>query len=161
MMTPSRASAEVAGLFAPMLQEAGFVRSGLNFYRSTDESILLVSIQTGTHWLGPYVNLGVYYHKFGETMERPGIVDCHVQTRLTSVVPNPLREGELLQMSNDISLDTRRAELLGMMRNYGLSWLEGMEVFESARTFLQGSTKAAHVAPIAREGLTPPLKDKK
>ena len=154
MMTPSRAATEVAGLFAPVLLEKGFIRNGLSFYQYTGESILLIDIQPGTPWLGPYVNLGVYYNKFGE-MDRPRIVDCHVQTRLISVVPNPLREEELLRMANDIPLETRRAELLEMMRNSGLPWLEGVAIIDEARTFLPGSSKAAHIAPIARGELTP------
>lgn len=154
MMTPSRAASEIADLFGPSLIEDGFIRSGLNFYRYGAESVLLINIQSGSLWLGPYINLGVYYFRFG-AMNRPEIADCHLQTRLISVVPNPLRQEELLQLTNDIPQHERYAELLEMMRRWGVPWLEGVSTFDSARTFLPGSTKAAHIAPIARDDLMP------
>lgn len=76
---------------------------------------------------GPYINLAVYYYKYGQ-LNKPAVVDCHVTTRLTNLlqaVGEALRETELLDLTNDISVDIRRDELLQMIRTYGIPWLGG------------------------------------
>jgi hypothetical protein len=76
---------------------------------------------------------------------------------LTALVPNPLREMELLDFANDIPLETRRVEIKDMMRRYAVNWLEGMADIDSARSVLASDKKAVHVAPIARADLRPTL----
>jgi hypothetical protein len=148
----SGTASEIAQLLSPALQEGGFIRSGLSWYRYENESILVVNIQPAQYAPGPYINLGVYYYKYGRA-DKPDIVDCHVTTRLTRVVPNALREIMLLDMTNDISSTARSDELQEMIRNYGIPWLKGLAEFNAARSFLANSANPGHVAPIARTEL--------
>jgi hypothetical protein len=144
----------MAQLVDPMLKQNGFVRRGLHWYRHEHESVLVVDVQPARSAPGPYINLGVYYFKYGDRQD-PKIVDCHVDTRLTSVVPNPLRGDELLDVTNDISDDVRREELGNMFQLYAIPWFEGMLRLDTARAFLASNPKVAHVAPVARADLKP------
>jgi hypothetical protein len=142
----------VAQVLDAVLQEQGFIRDDLNWYRYGDESILLINIQRAQFAPGPYINLGVYFYRYGE-MEEPRIVDCHVHVRLTRVVPDAMREIELLDLTNDIPETVRRDEIQGLLRASGIPWLEGVAKFDSARSFLSEHPKAAFVAPKARADL--------
>jgi hypothetical protein len=148
----SNAASQIARVLAPVLKESGYRRRGLNWYRYGVDSVLLVNVQRARYTSGAYINLGVYYYKYG-SMELPKDVDCHLTTRLTALVPNPLREMELLDFAKDIPLETRRAEIKDMMRSYGVSWLDAMADIDSARSVLARDKKAVHVAPIARADL--------
>lgn len=153
---PLHAASETARILAPVLRESGFIRRGRNWYRYGGDSILLVNVQQSRLPTVAYVNLGVYYYQYG-MVERPKIVDCHVDTRLNSLVSNPLREMELLDLMKDIPSESRRSELRHMVRTYALPWLERMAAIDSARTFLASNPAAAHVAPKAIEDLRAPL----
>lgn len=148
------AASQIAGIVDPFLKQSGFVRSGLHWYHYEDQSVLVIEVQPARYSPGPYINMGVYYFKYG-SLRNPKIVDCHVDTGLTSVVPNPLRGDELLDVSNDISTAVRRSELEVMLRSYALPWLESMARLDAAKAVLADNPKAAHVAPIARADLKP------
>lgn len=154
-MTSNPAS-QIARVLDPVLKDSGYRRRGLTWYRYGVDSVLLVNVQRARYTLGAYINLGVYYYKYGK-MERPKDVDCHLTARLTALVPNPLREMELLDFAKDIPLETRRVEIKDMMRRYGVVWLDGMAEIDSARSVLASDKKAVHVAPIARADLRPTL----
>ena len=151
----SEPASEIAQILAQSLQNSGFVGGGLRWYRYEEESILVVDVQPSRYSPGPYINLGVYYYRYGRS-DKPKIVDCHVDTRLTGILPNPLRGDELLDPSNDISKDVRRDELQAMIRSYAIPWLESMARFDAAKTVLAQNPKLAHIAPIARADLVPP-----
>ncbi len=148
------AASQIAGIVDPFLKQSGFVRSGLRWYHYEDQSVLVIDVQPARYSPGPYINMGVYYFKYGN-LRNPKIVDCHVDTGLTSVVPNPLRGDELLDVSNDISIEVRRSELEVMLRSYALPWLESMARLDAAKAVLADNPTAAHVAPIARADLKP------
>lgn len=136
-----------------MLREAGFTRSGLSWYRPEKDSVLLVNVQSARYSPGPYVNLGVYYFKYGD-IDKPDIVDCHVTTRLNRLlsVADAFRQNELLDATNEITDDVRRPELQNMIRSYALPWLEGLARFDEARSFLE-SRGVGHISPAARSDL--------
>lgn len=146
------ATSRIAQVLDPLLQEDGFTRTGLNWYRYGQESILLVNVQSPRHGMGPYINLGVYYYKYGDARE-PAIVDCHISTRLTSLVSTAPREMELLDVANDVPDEARRRELSDMMRVFAIPWIEAVSKIESARYVLASRPSAAHVAPVARADL--------
>jgi len=151
----SSTTEQTAEYVDPVLQTNGFVRSGLSWYRYEEESILVINLQPARYASGPYVNLGVYFLKFGHA-DQPDIVDCHVQTRLTRVVANAPREIELLDFSNEITADVRRDELREMVSAYGVPWLAGLARIEAAKSYFAGGSTVGHVAPIARADLLPP-----
>jgi Domain of unknown function (DUF4304) len=148
------AAAQIGEILDPSLVELSFVRSGTRWFRYEEESVLVIDVQPARYSPGPYVNLGVYYYKYG-TQKEPNIVDCHVDARLTSMVPNPLRGDELLNPTNDIPYDVRRDELQTMIRSYAMPWLQSMARLDTAKAVLAHNPKAAHVAPIARADLQP------
>jgi hypothetical protein len=154
-MSSSPAST-VAKILEPLLKERGFDRSGLRFYRYEDESILLVDVQPARAAPGPYINLGVYYYRYG-AVDTPDIVACHLSNRLTAVVPQDkaFREIELLDLSNEISLQVRGDELKDLLRAYGIPWLDRLSRFDAAKAVLAEHPTAAYVAPIARADLKP------
>ena len=149
---PATSAAQIAKVLAPVLKDLGFVRSRFRWYRYEKESILVVDIQPARFSPGPYINLGVYYREYGIS-DKPGIVDCHVDDRLTALTPDPLRGDELLNPWNDISPETRREELEAMIRMYGMPWLTSFSNIDRAKKVLAANPKAAHVAPIARAEL--------
>src|ERR1700722_7999346 len=104
------AASEIAEVLQPVLEREGFFRRGLNWYRYETESILVVEVQPSDFLPGPYINLGVFYFRYGSA-EFPDIVDCHLDTGFVSVIPNPLRGNALLDPNSAISLDVRRQEL--------------------------------------------------
>lgn len=150
------AVAQIAKILNPALVELGFVRNGNRWLRYEEESILVVDVQYARYSPGPHVNLGVYYHKYGSE-RAPEIVDCHVDTSLISVIPNPRRGIELLNPKNDLPQEVRRDELEVAVRSYGLSWLQSMARQETARAILAQNPAAAHVSRVANDDLRPSL----
>ena len=151
-MGPQSAAQVIAELLQPVLQQDGFVRRGLRWFRYEEESILVIDVQPAAVLPGPYINLGVYYLRYGAN-QQPKIVDCHVDTRLMSLVPDPLRGNVLLDPNNEVADDTRREELTQLVHNYGVPWLEMMAKFQSAKTALMKTPLVAHVSAMARPDL--------
>ena len=149
------AASEATRILDATLRASGFIRSGHNWYRYSRDSILLVNVQQSRLPQVAYVNLGVYYYRYGK-LQRPKLVDCHVDTGLNSVVPNPLRVIALLDLTSYISPDIRSEELGDVVRTYALPWLDRMASLESARSFLASNPTAAHVVPKARADLHAP-----
>jgi hypothetical protein len=149
---PSHAASEVARLLDPTLRANGFVRHGHNWFRYNGESISLLNVQRSRLSQVAYVNLGTYFYRYGK-LQKPKLVECHVDTGLNSVVPHPLRVIALLDLTSYISSEVRGDELGEIVRSYALPWFDRMMSLESARSFLASNPTAAHVAPIARAEL--------
>lgn len=151
----SNAASYVTRVLNPGLRASGFVRHGRNWYRYGSDSILVVNIQQSRLPAVAYVNLGVYYYKYGKN-ERPKIVDCHVDASLNGVVTNPLLVIGLLDLTSDIPSELRTDELANVVRAYAVPWLERMATIDSARNFLASNPAAAHIAPEARVDIQVP-----
>lgn len=134
------AAEEIAKLLDPELRRSGYVRNGLRWYRYESESVLVIDVQPAKHRLGPYLNLGVYYFKYGHA-DKPSIEACHVLMRLKRIVPNPLREMELLDLPNGLSESIRQSELVQMFVTYGFPWLESVSTIESAKVVFADKNK--------------------
>lgn len=152
MVMSSGAANEIGYLLESILRDVGFTRHGLSWYRYERDSILAVDIQPAKYSPWPYINLGVYYFKYGK-LERPDISDCQVTTRLTSIVPNPLREMELLDVTNDLPWSTRKTELQDTLVHYGILWLHRLAKFAEAKILLSDKTMSGYIAPLARAEL--------
>lgn len=153
---PRNPASVIAETLAALLHESGFIRTGLRWYRYEEDSILLIDIQPARSYPGPYINLGVYYYRYGD-VDKPRIEECHASMRLTSVVPSGRRERELLDLSNDISIGVRGQELAEMIRAYAIPWLEGAAKFDTAKSFLaKNKSRPAYIMPIARADLGTP-----
>jgi Domain of unknown function (DUF4304) len=155
VMQSQSAAREIAELLQPVLEQERFLRKGLRWYRYESESILVVEVQPAEVLPGPYINLGVYYLKFGSA-QFPEVVDCHVDTGLVSVVPNPVRGNELLDPNRTISSDVRRQELAELLHAHAIPWLKTMSNLSAARLVIKQNPLAAHVAPVARADLVSP-----
>lgn len=153
----SSAALTVAELINPSLRAQGFVRDGLSWYRYEKESILVVNVQQASYAPRAYINLGIYYHRYGDE-DKPDIVKCHLDARLNGVLSQEeaLREIRLLDLTNDIPDEVRRDELQTIIRLYGVPFLERFASFEAARVVLSHNPKLMHVAPAARADLMPP-----
>lgn len=148
-MEPRSAAIQIAELLQPAMEREGFVRKGLRWYRYESESTLVVEVQPAEFLPGPYINLGIYYLRYG-TDQYPDIVDCQLDTGLVSVVPNPLRANALLDPNNTIPRDVRRQELEDLLYAHAIPWLQSMASFDAARLIIKQNPAAAHVAPRAR-----------
>jgi hypothetical protein len=148
-----KAADAVATLIEPILAERGFVRQGLRWYRREEDSVLVVDVQAARFSPGPYLNFGAYYHQYG-SLEMPPLAECQVWTRLNSLVPDPRRVDELLDMSKAIDAEQRGTELRETIRRYALPWLEGIRTLDDAKAFLSLNTsKAVLILPVARPDL--------
>lgn len=152
------AADKIAELLRPGLEREGFVRQGLNWYRYETESILVIEVQPSDFLPGPYINLGIFYFKYGSA-EFPDIVDCHLDTGFVSVIPNPLRGNALLDPNSAISLDVRRQELDELIHAHAIPWLQTMGNFSAAKHIIKENPSAAHVAPVAQKDLISPTTD--
>jgi hypothetical protein len=150
------APATIARLVAPALIEEGFTRKGQNFYRQENDSVLVVNIQPSRMTAGPYINLGVFYRRYGAESE-PNIASCHVFARLLRLVPDMDRLERLVNLSNDIPESERRAELQTLVRGFGVPWLNALSKFEGAKAFL-ATGPYNNIAPVARPDLMPTSK---
>lgn len=153
----SKAALTVADLINPSLKEQGFARNGLNWYRYEKESILVVNIQPASYAPWVYINLGVYYYRYGDE-KNPTIAKCHVDTRLNGVLPQEeaLRVISLLDLTSDIPVEVRRDELQTALRMYGVPFLERFASVEAARIALARNPRLMHVTPAVRADLMPP-----
>jgi hypothetical protein len=149
------AAGEIAELLQPVLEREGFFRRGVNWYRYGTESILVIEVQPSDFLPGPYINLGIYYFRYGSA-EFPDIVDCHLDTGFVSVIPNPLRGNALLDPNSAISLDVRRQELDEQIHAHAIPWLQMMGNFSAAKLVIKENPFAAHIAAVAQSDLIPP-----
>jgi hypothetical protein len=154
-MEPQSVARIVAELVQPTLEIEGFLRKGFRWYRAESESILVVEVQPAEVSPGPYINLGVYYLKFG-SLQFPEMIDCHLDTGLVSVIPNPARGNALLDPNSAIARDVRLQELAALLHAHAIPWLQTMSNLSAARLVLEQNPFAAHVAPVARADLVSP-----
>ena len=153
-LSPTKSVGEI---LAPTLGGRGFVRSGNRWLREESESIILVELQPAKYSAGPYINFGVYYRKYGNEAPADN-EECHLSTRLESVIPlaDALQLDNLLDPNSSLSKDERRVRLANLVVTYGLPWLEGLTRFSTARAFLAKETsKGVFIAPALRKELRP------
>ena len=150
----SSAASIVADLIDSSLKEQGFIRKGLSWFHYEQESISVINVQPAAYAPGPYINLGIYYYRYGDA-DTPDIVECHLDTRLTSVLPKEqaFREITLLDLTNDIPTEVRRDELQALIRAYGIPLLAKLASIDAARVVLSQTPTIVHVAPTVRADL--------
>lgn len=104
------------------LKEQGFRKKGATWYRETDEVVQVVNIQ-GSQWSTIfYINLGVYLKSRGDKSE-PAEYDCHLRTRLSQLVPDLHYLAELCDVHTKAFEDIDRSDLVQLLLNHGLPWL--------------------------------------
>ncbi|WP_020617320.1 DUF4304 domain-containing protein [Paenibacillus daejeonensis] len=101
----------------PFLLEHGFVRKGLNFYRSTDALTYIINIQKSSgntvDRVMFYVNCGIYSPELatiqGKTIQSPPTeVECHFRSRIESIATSmPAR----FELTEDIDVEIIRQTL--------------------------------------------------
>ncbi len=151
----SKASSIVSDIVDPVMRSAGFSRDGLSWYRPGSESVEILNVQPSRLPTTAYINVGVYYLRFGDAAAA-SIFNCHASARLTSIVPDADKEMELLNVDNDMALSARKAELAAMIVSYALPWLHNMADFENACRYVTTSAQVVRVSPEARPFLVPP-----
>jgi hypothetical protein len=155
-MQAKAAANEIAELIQPTLQQEGFLRKGQRWYSYEKNATAIIEVQTAKYSPGPYINLGIFYLKYGES-KYPKIVDCQIYTRVLGLVPNPERLNDLLDPTNGIPRDIRGKELADAFHSYLIPWLRTMTDVGEAKSVLMKNPRVAHVAVEAREdfGLPP------
>jgi hypothetical protein len=109
--------------------------------------------------LGPYINLGVWYDRYGSN-DKPQIGYLHLTERLQSLggIREASRLMELVDPWKDISDKTRAAELQGLIMTFGLPWFEKAKDFESAKARFAAGEISAAVGAAARVDFDRPLR---
>lgn len=137
---PNQAATTLAGILAPVLKENAFKKTRLVWRREREQSIQVVEVQQSRYGDLAFINLGVYFREFGANVA-PAITDCHVRERLNAIVPAPLRESELMNFMNEVTLEERRQELPVLMRDYGLAWLDENPTLQAAKERMRRTGK--------------------
>ncbi len=113
----------IEALLKPALKEQGFRKKGGTWYRECDIAIQVVNLQ-GSQWSKTfYINLGVYLKSLGDKLQ-PAEYECHIRTRLSQLVPDMHHLNELCDVHSKVFEDMDRSDLVLLLINYGLQWLE-------------------------------------
>jgi hypothetical protein len=153
----SKHALKFADLVAPVLEQQGFVRDRLSWFRYESESILVVDIQPSAYHLGPYINFGVYYLRYGN-LSKPDIVDCHINTRLNMLlsVEEATRLIALQDSTNEVPLKVWGEELQALVVAHGIPALKQVASFPDAKVLIAQNPNKWHVSRVATRDLEPP-----
>lgn len=128
----SEYSKQIQRGLAPVLKARGFAKSGATWRKRNDETIGDLNLQ-GSAW-GPlfYVNLGIFFRALGDR-DRPSECHCHIRTRLGERVPDRGRLNALLDFETAFDEDARIQEIVALVVECGLPWLDALSTIEGAR----------------------------
>lgn len=117
---------------APVLKARGYSKSGATWRKRNDLTIGVLNLQ-GSAW-GPhfYVNLGIYFRALGDR-DRPTEYHCHIRTRLGELVPDRSRLDALLDFETAFDEEPRIQEIVELIVEFGLPWLDAFSTIEGAR----------------------------
>ena len=119
---------------APSLKARGFQKSGTTWRRASPDAVAVVNIQ-GSQWSPMfYLNLGVYFRALGDR-DKPCSHHCHVRTRLSDLVPDAGRLGELLDLVRLMPDDARFQAIEKLVLDFALPWLDKLSSVHEARAF--------------------------
>jgi len=107
------------------MKAAGYKKDGATWRKADDVAIAVLNIQGSQFGATLFINLGIYFLALG-TSVRPFEYDCHLRTRLTRMVPDPMRLTQLLDFSGvygSIPNDSRYREIVLTVEQYALPWL--------------------------------------
>lgn len=93
--------------FGKQLSNAGFSRKGSSWFLDGPDAILVLNLQKSDFDEKFYINLGIWLKALGEA-EYPRENACHVQVRLTSVLPQDaelIERGCRLDAENDAAFN--------------------------------------------------------
>ncbi len=114
---------------------SGYSKESGSWYRRRAETIVVLNLQKSQYALRYYVNVALWLLALGQS-EAPKEHHCHVRTRLDDLVP-PAMEGrltELLDLESLIDEETRREELLALLREHLLPLMEASSTLEGLRS---------------------------
>lgn len=119
---------------APALKAAGFRKAGATWRKTNATTIRVFNLQ-GSQW-GPsfHINLGVYFRALGDD-ESPNEAVCHLRLRLSELVPDRRRCGELLNFEAPIPEAVRAREVEALVVGHALPWLEALSTIPGAREY--------------------------
>jgi len=130
-----------------LLKSRRFKKNGATWRAENPETILVLNIQK-SQW-GPqfYINCGVYFRKLGDEAAPPSH-RCHIQTRLTSIVPDSPILTKALDFEFEISDQERMDVVLRCVKTAALFWLEARDSEAKARLAIsqQGDSDALVMA---------------
>jgi hypothetical protein len=143
-----------------MLTTSGFRRGKHSWTRAIGDGTQVVALQDSSWAEILYVNLGMWFARYG-TPFRGAITDCHVRTRLESLVDFSSSTARALDFRIPMSNSERATVVAGAIAGIGVPWLEGVAQFSDAARFLARRTsRAVLIAPAARADLAMSTVDK-
>ena len=116
-------------------RQAGFLKRSSTWHRRQPETIAVLNLQRSQYGPQYYVNVALWLLPLGET-DAPKEHKCHVRTRLGTLV-GPAREGRvaaLLDLEAAIDEETRRDEVLGILRSDVLPVLDACGTIDGLRS---------------------------
>ncbi len=90
-----------------------------------------------------YINLGVYLKSLGDNF-RPATYNCHLQTRLSQLVPDQHYLSELLDIYKKRFDEIDRSDLISVLLDHGLPWLEECSTESGLKKELTLSRSVVH-----------------
>jgi len=153
---PSANSKLLQKALAPTLKAAGFRQTGATWHRERSAVVAVLNLQ-GSQW-GPqfYVNLGVYFRELG-SKARPNEAECHIRSRLDAHVPDRARLFQLLDFEADIELNLRGTELVTLVVEGGIPWLDHVSTWAGAKDWCERHPRSPFMSGVLREHLGLPL----
>lgn len=136
-----------------ILMTPGFHRVSTTWTRESNDGHELIMLQRSRWASVVYVNVGVHYLPL-EPRFGGHVADCHVRTRLESLVGFTPDVAESLDLLSPLSDHERGYRVADAVTRLALPWLEGVRDIGNAGSFLQRRTsKAVIVAPPVRAAL--------
>lgn len=155
-----RVPSEFVSILDAALTPLGYTKRGPTWRKEDDDGVLIVDLQLSNMGL-VYVNFGVWYRMLGQ--ESPGrLALFHAHARLSSLRPiermsddsNPMAHGALVLYTDGSAPQEACKQLVGLIMELGIPWLDGMRDPRTAREFYSRRTsRLVNVAPVAREFL--------
>jgi|APSaa5957512622_1039677.scaffolds.fasta_scaffold25808_3 hypothetical protein len=144
---PSEEQKQLVNALKPLLKQHGFRKQGATWHRQVPGYIQVVNVQ-GSQWSKTfYINLGVYITQLGDK-ETPPEYDCHIRNRVNDLAQDRRRYIALVDMENDIPPDTRLPELLAVVEQYAIPWLEKYSNLDGIKDWITG--EQPHGLPVSK-----------
>ena len=133
---------------APDLKRMGFLKTARTWRRTSPSVVQVLNLQKSPWGPAPlYVNLGVYFRRFGPDMS-PSENQCHVRARLERVA-SPTRWNAICALAAD---QAPSEEAVAALLEDGISWLDSFASEGGLQRFLASSmAKSVFVDRLVRE----------
>jgi hypothetical protein len=153
-LIPSPDKKLLEDLQAPPLRVPGFKKKGGDWLRNVESVYQGVNLKTSQWSKSFYINLDTYFTQFGFP-NPPVWYKFHVRERLESLVHDSYRLDCLLDLDQRTPDKKEQQEIVQLLMQHGIPWLDQMSTLDGLRKALRGSRHLLWVLPELRRYLGP------